>query len=114
MSPTPPYYAAIFSSVRTAEVDDLYASTAADMFSLAVKQPGFLDAESVEDSARHGITVTYWDSLENIKRWKTNAEHLVVQKMGRDKFYEEYHIRIAKVEREYSWTRPTSGEDDKN
>jgi len=34
--------------------------------------------------------------------------------MGRDKFYEEYHIRIAKVEREYRWTKPTSGEDDKN
>jgi hypothetical protein len=37
-----------------------------------------------------------------------NADHVVVQKMGRDKFYEEYHVRVAKVEREYRWTKPNS------
>ena len=75
------------------------------MFDLASKQPGYLGADSARDSSRQGITVTYWDSLDNIKRWKTHAEHLMVQKMGRDVFYEEYHVRVAKVEREYHWAK---------
>ena len=110
MSPHPPYYAVIFSSIRSNDADDLYASTAEAIFSLAAKQPGYLGYDTARDSTRQGITVTYWDSLENIKRWKTNAEHLVVQKMGRDMFYEEYHVRIARVEREYRWSKPNSRE----
>ena len=113
MSPKSPYYAVIFSSIRTTEADHLYASTAKDIFSLAAKQPGYLGYETARDSTRHGITVIYWDSLENIKRWKTDAEHLVVQKMGRDIFYKEYHVRIAKVEREYRWSKRNSRESDK-
>jgi heme-degrading monooxygenase HmoA len=113
MYPNPPYYAVIFSSIRTTEADDLYASTAEDIFSLAAKQPGYLGHDTARDSTRHGITVTYWDSVENIKRWKTHAEHLVVQKMGTDMFYEEYHVRVAKIEREYRWSKPNSRETDK-
>src|SRR5271169_2640661 len=113
MSPKPPYYAVIFTSRRTTEENDLYGSTSEDMFALASKQPGYLGYETTRDSSRQGITVTYWDSLENIKLWKMNAEHVVVQKMGRDIFYEEYHVRVAKVEREYRWTRPSSRENEK-
>src|SRR5271170_1612540 len=105
MSPKPPYYAVIFTSRRTAVEDDLYTTTADAMFTLASKQPGYLGFESVRDSTRQGITISYWDSLENIKNWKLNAEHLIIQKTGKDLFYEEYHIRIAKIEREYSWTK---------
>jgi heme-degrading monooxygenase HmoA len=105
MSPIPPYYAVIFSSRRNANADEVYATTSQDMFTLASQQPGYLGHESARDSeSRQGITVTYWDSLDNIKRWKTNAEHVIVQKMGRDVFYKEYQVKVAKVEREYHWT----------
>jgi heme-degrading monooxygenase HmoA len=105
-TPTPPYYAVIFSSTRTAEADDHYTKTADEIFCLATKQPGYLGRDSARSASGEGITVTYWDSPENIKRWKLNAEHLIVQKMGKDVFYEEYHVRIAKVEREYRWKKP--------
>jgi heme-degrading monooxygenase HmoA len=106
MSPKPPYYAVIFSSRRNADADEVYATTSQDMFTLASHQPGYLGHESARDSeSRQGITVTYWDSLDNIKRWKAHAEHVIVQKMGRDVFYEEYQVKVAKVEREYRWTK---------
>jgi heme-degrading monooxygenase HmoA len=105
MSPKTPYYAVIFSSRRNNDAEELYTTTSQNMFTLAAKQPGYLGAESARDSSGQGITVTYWDSLDNIKRWKTHAEHLIVQKLGRDVFYEEYHVKVAKVEREYRWTK---------
>ena len=71
------------------------------MFALASQQPGFLGAESVRDAAGVGITVSYWESLDAIKNWKRNEEHLVAQAKGKSEWYQQYRLRICKVEREY-------------
>jgi heme-degrading monooxygenase HmoA len=97
-TPAPPYYAVIFSSHRNTDLDG-YAETAARMVELAAEQPGFLGVESVREDL--GITVSYWSDLDSIKRWKSQAEHRVAQKMGMDKWYSSYKTRIALVERDY-------------
>ena len=97
-TPTPPYYAVIFSSHRNADIEG-YAETAARMVELAAQQPGFLGVESVREDL--GITVSYWSDLESIKRWKAQAEHREAQKMGKQEWYSSYKIRIALVERDY-------------
>ena len=101
-TPTPPYYAVIFTSLRT-DVENGYADTAKRMAELAVEQPGFLGVESARNEV--GITVSYWESLEAIKTWKQNAEHLIAQRSGRDIFYKNYKTRIAKVERDYDFEK---------
>ena len=97
-TPEPPYYAVIFSSLRS-EVDDGYADTAAQMLELAARQPGFLGVESVRETL--GITVSYWRDLDSIRQWKRQADHRQAQKMGREKWYSQYRTRIALVERDY-------------
>ena len=97
-TPEPPYYAVIFSSLRS-EVDDGYADTAAQMVELAARQPGFLGVESVRETL--GITVSYWRDLDSIRQWKRQADHRQAQKMGREKWYSQYRTRIALVERDY-------------
>jgi heme-degrading monooxygenase HmoA len=69
------------------------------MSELAKKQPGYLGHESAREEI--GITVSYWESLEAIRNWKMNSEHLFAQKKGRDEFYSKYKVRIARVERDY-------------
>ena len=102
-TPKPPYYAVIFTSVRT-PVAEGYAETSARMFELAAGQEGFLGVESARDEAL-GITVSYWTSLEAIRAWKRNAEHRIAQERGRSDWYREYAIRIALVERAYDFSR---------
>ena len=97
-TPPPPYYAVIFTSIRNEENDD-YAKIAERMSELAKKQPGYLGHESAREEI--GITVSYWESLEAIRNWKMNSEHLFAQKKGRDEFYSKYKVRIARVERDY-------------
>lgn len=97
-TPEPPYYAVIFSS-HLSEKDHGYREMADRMVELASKQPGFLGVESVRDGL--GITVSYWESLESIKNWKCNSEHREAQKLGHERWYVAFKIRIAKVEREY-------------
>lgn len=97
-TPTPPYYAVIFTNERTS-VEEGYQSMAERMVELAQQQPGFLGVESVRNGL--GITVSYWQSLDAIQQWKNNAEHLQAQRLGHEQWYQHFSIRIAKVEREY-------------
>ena len=101
-TPAPPYYAVIFTSLRTAG-DNRYGKMAEAMEKLAATQPGFLGIESARDGL--GITVSYWESLEAIAAWKANAKHLVAQQYGRDTWYEEFKVRICRVERDYAFAR---------
>ena len=64
-TPQPPYYAVIFTSVRT-EGDNGYAEMADRMVELAEQQPGFLGVESARNDV--GITVSYWADLDSIKK----------------------------------------------
>ncbi len=101
-TPEPPYYAVIFTSHLT-ESDSDYTQTAERMVQLASQQPGFLGVESVRDGM--GITVSYWSDTKSIKAWKQNTEHLVAQKKGRDVWYQKFKIRIAKIERDYGFSK---------
>ena len=99
--PAPPYYAVIFPSCRTGIDNEGYAAMAEAMVERAAKQPGFLGVESVRDVDGQGITVSYWADEESIKAWKSDAEHTQARKMGREKWYADFALRIAKVERVY-------------
>ncbi|MBK6568392.1 antibiotic biosynthesis monooxygenase family protein [Candidatus Aalborgicola defluviihabitans] len=98
-TPAPPYYAVIFTSLRT-DGDTGYGAMAERMVELAAQQPGYLGVESARETV--GITVSYWADLESIRAWKANAEHLDAQRLGHQKWYAAFKVRIAKVERDYA------------
>ena len=98
ITPEPPYYAVIFSSVMN-DNQTGYHEMAQAMVKLAQQQAGFLGLESAREEL--GITVSYWQTLHDIKMWKQNSEHLVAQKLGRKQFYKNFIVRISKVEKSY-------------
>lgn len=97
-----PYYAVIFTSTQTDDTED-YSETAEKMETLARHQEGFIGIESARNTI--GITVSYWESLEAIKNWKANTEHLLAQQKGREQWYNWYNVKICKVEREYEFEK---------
>jgi heme-degrading monooxygenase HmoA len=104
-TPAPPYYAVIFSSVRT-EGDYGYAEMAEQMLTLAAQQTGFLGVESAREAL--GITVSYWTDLAAIAAWKANVDHLAAQRLGHSQWYSAFKTRIAKVERDYGLAKGTT------
>ncbi|NVK51623.1 MAG: antibiotic biosynthesis monooxygenase [Flavobacteriaceae bacterium] len=97
-----PYYAVIFSTIVTDNLDG-YEATAQRMEELAQQQPGYLGIESARNQI--GITVSYWESLDAIVQWKHNVEHTEARNLGREKWYKKYQLRICKVEREYGFEK---------
>ena len=98
--PAPPYYAVIFSAQRTAG-DDGYGDTAQRMVELAATMPGYLGVESTRDMEGFSITVSYWESEAAIAHWKADMDHRAAREKGRNRWYQHYELRVAKVERAY-------------
>ena len=106
ITPKPPYYAVIFTSVRnvnTEEENIAYYEMAKRMNELAKLQPGYLGIETARNET--GITISYWETLHDITQWKQNSEHEVAQKMGIQKWYSNYKTRVCLVERDYSFEK---------
>jgi heme-degrading monooxygenase HmoA len=101
-TPLPPYYAVIFTSVRTSVNQD-YDKMAEKMVALASHQEGFLGVESAREEM--GITISYWQNLESIKKWKHHAEHTFAREEGRKSWYQSFKTRIALVERDYEFDK---------
>jgi len=101
--PSPPYWAVIFSS-RLGSDRDGYQAMADRMVALASEQPGFLGIESVREGAC-GMTVSYWSDEASIHAWRDQAEHRLARKLGRERWYEAYELRVARVERAYGHGR---------
>lgn len=95
-----PYYAVIFTSTLTDDTEG-YHEMANKMEALAKKQNGFLGIDSAREDV--GITVSYWESIEAIKVWKQNSQHLMAQQKGKTQWYSWYNTKICKVEREYEF-----------
>lgn len=100
-TPKPPYYAVIFTSIRTDESEKEYIVMAEIMLNLAKQQSGFLGIESARNTV--GVTVSYWKDLESIKTWKQQTDHKLAQQIGRTDWYKQYKTRICKVERDYEF-----------
>jgi len=108
--PSPPYYAVIFSSQRSAEDDAGYHATAERMLELVQEQPGFLGSESARGADGFGITVAYFESEAAISAWRNHAEHAAARREGHRLWYRHFELRIAKVERAYGGVRRDAAE----
>ncbi|MBK5284689.1 MAG: antibiotic biosynthesis monooxygenase [Bacteroidia bacterium] len=101
-TPAAPYYAVIFTSLRT-EGENGYKEMSDRMNELAARQPGFLGQETVREVL--GVSVSYWRTLEDVRNWKRVAEHVEAQQKGKDVWYTAYRVRVCLVERDYGWEK---------
>jgi|WetSurMetagenome_2_1015567.scaffolds.fasta_scaffold1334295_2 heme-degrading monooxygenase HmoA len=94
--------AVVFTSRRTPQHDAEYGEMSDAMVELVQQQPGFIRMASVRDPrTREGITVAWFEDEESVRAWKSHPEHAEAQRRGIEDFYEDYHVTVARVEREY-------------
>ena len=93
-------YAVIFRA-KVGELDQAYKEAIGRMKSLAFEEYGCLEFYALMEGDQR-IAISYWNSEDDIRRWKNNSEHLESQTQGRKKWYESYSVQVVKVEREYS------------
>jgi heme-degrading monooxygenase HmoA len=113
-APEPPYYVAVFTTVRTRHQSG-YSETDARMEDLVKEVPGFLGMDHAQTPGGLSITVGYFRDADALTEWRCNSEHRAAQERGRSEWYENYTLHVAKVERSHSFKRaqvppgPTAG-----
>jgi heme-degrading monooxygenase HmoA len=85
---------------RTRSLDDGYFKVAARMRELALSQFGCLEFQTVTEG-HNEVALSYWPDEESIRAWKSHADHLLAQQLGRERWYESYVVQVAQITREY-------------
>lgn len=93
-------YAVIFKATMK-NITQEYIKTAQSLREMAFKEYHCLDFVSVCEN-NHEITISYWESEEDIKNWKQNPKHQQEQKKGIQSWYESYSIEVVEILKQYS------------
>ncbi|MFG1793077.1 antibiotic biosynthesis monooxygenase family protein [Nocardia sp. NPDC049149] len=105
--PQPPYYAVIITTQLRGEESPDYREMSTRMTELGAKQPGYLGRQGMSDSEGRDLSIIYYRDEESIRAWKADLEHLEAQRLGKERWYQSYTVEVARVEREYSFSRVT-------
>jgi heme-degrading monooxygenase HmoA len=103
-TPEPPYYAVCFAAETTGDAMEDYSKLSKLLYAKADKLEGYLGEEGLSGGP-HELNITYWRDLETVKAWTKDAEHQVAMKLGREKWFKNFTVRVAKVERAYSFEK---------
>lgn len=97
-------YAVIFEVKVKEEGKDQYLAIAAKLKEQLVKMDGFISIERFESLVNEGklLSLSFWESMDSIDKWKQNIDHMSAQQKGRSSLFEDYRIRVAKVEKDYN------------
>ena len=92
-------YAVIFKA-EINKIDKAYSTMAIKMRDLAINEYGCIKFNSVTEGNTE-IAISYWNTKEQIKKWKQNKEHLKAQELGKNKWYKTYYVEIVEIVSQY-------------
>lgn len=94
----------IFRSTRNDRSTAEYADWSDRLDQLVTTTPGYLGHVSFrEESTGEGVTISYFESMASLAKWRENPLHREAQALGRSNFYDEYEIEVAEIIRHYEW-----------
>lgn len=108
--------AVIFEVTPRAGMKDAYLDAAAKMRPLAEKVDGFISVERFESLMTPGklLSISVWRDEAALDEWRRLSEHRNMQTLGRNRFFDDYRLRVAGVIRDYGMTdREEAPEDSK-
>lgn len=94
--PQIPFYAVIFISAKSDELDG-YEAMDEHLMKEAWNQPGFLGYSS-RGSLESGIFISYWQDESSIDNWRRHLDHQKAKQEAYARWYDYLHTMICKVE----------------
>lgn len=95
--PEAPFISSTFNYYLSDDLDG-YAEYDLKTLELAKQMKGFLGYESFNVDDR-GSFISYWRSMDDIRKWSENPIHQEAKKQGMNRWYSYYHSSIAEVKR---------------
>lgn len=95
--------AVIFENWPREGEDEAYLAMAGTMRELAETVDGFISVErfrSLSDPEKL-VSISFWRDEEALAEWRKLERHRGAQRMGRTRFFRDYRLRVAEVQRDY-------------
>ncbi len=95
--------AVIFEAVPREGHRSEYLDTAATLRPLLEEIDGFITIERFESLSVPGkiLSLSFWRDEAAVARWRTMQAHRAAQARARGSIFQDYHIRVAAVMRDY-------------
>ncbi len=92
-------YVVIFRA-KIAVYDEEYAETVKKLRSLAFSDYHCVDFVAASENG-YEVALSYWNSLDDITRWRNDEVHRAAQEKGRNRWYAQVKVQIAEISRKY-------------
>lgn len=92
-------YAVIFKA-KVKAFDDEYSVMAEQLRQRALSEFNCQEFVAVTEGDFE-IAISYWNNLDDIKRWKQDSLHIEAQGKGKRKWYSSYQVDVVEVKRSY-------------
>jgi heme-degrading monooxygenase HmoA len=96
-------FVVIFRATAQA-LDADYAAMAAQLRELALTRFGCLEFVAVTEGSQE-VALSYWPDEASIQAWKQHADHRMAQQLGRERWYSDYRVEVAQIQRRYDSQR---------
>lgn len=109
-------YAVIFEVWPTKEGKEEYLKIASTLKDFLQNREGFISIERFQSLVDENklLSLSFWEDEKSIEIWRNMFEHRIAQDKGNAGIFEDYRIRVAKVQRDYSKEERTQAPKDSN
>ncbi len=90
----------VFRSRLREERRTEYEVWAHEMEDLAHTMPGFISIKTFRADDGERVSIVEFANWEALKNWAHHPRHREAQRLGREKFYLEFHLQSGEVTRE--------------
>jgi heme-degrading monooxygenase HmoA len=73
----------------------------ARMYAIASAMPGFVSYKDFSAADGESVTLVEFADEPSLLAWRHHPEHLEAQRLGRERFFAEYHIQVCSTLRDY-------------
>jgi len=95
----------LFRTGLTPDAGADYHAMAERMFERARTMPGFLDIRDYTGAEGERLAVIWWESLETLRAWREDVEHLAAQRQGRERWYAWFRLEVCERVRQSVFDR---------
>jgi heme-degrading monooxygenase HmoA len=95
----------IFRSRLRPEALEEYGPWAERMETLAAAMPGFRSIKTYSRPGGERVSIIEFESEETLAAWREHPEHLEAQRLGRERFYEEFELMTCVPLRAWGFKR---------
>ncbi len=98
----------MFGVIFEVEIDESkkseYLQIAARLKEQLINEKGFISVERFQSLVDENklLSLSFWEDEKSILNWKKNLDHFAAQKIGRDRIFKDYRIRVIEVKKDYT------------